>query len=206
MLTVLQSPYIKTELAQLRDVQTTVRNFRECAERIALHLAVHASQYIPTKECTIQTPIESTTEALVDGNVVLLPILRAGLSMVAPFQQIIPTAFNGYIGLKRNEETLQPHQYYWNTPTLQPNTTVFILDPMLATGGSICATIDAIRTLSDCRIVVCSLIAAPEGVQRVQQHAPNIPILVAALDRELNASGYIVPGLGDAGDRINGTL
>jgi uracil phosphoribosyltransferase len=143
---------------------------------------------------------------VIDGNVVVIPILRAGMGLLEPFLTLCPTASVGFIGLKRNEETLQPAEYYRNLPPSDASTTFVVIDPMLATGGSMVATLDLLRPLPHQKLIVSCLIGAPEGLHAVEQAHPEAQVFLAALDRELNDVGYIMPGLGDAGDRLFGTM
>lgn len=180
-------------------------DFRSAVYRIGLHLAVEASKRLPAELGVVETPLEVTEAHRINGPVVLLPVLRAGLGLLWPFHEILPDAAVGYIGLKRNEETLVPYEYYHNVPPLDETTNVIILDPMLATGGSINATLDLLRGARVRSIMICCLIAAPEGIAAVHEKHPDIPLIVAQRDSRLDENGYIRPGLGDAGDRLFGT-
>jgi len=206
MAIILQGAMLGTDVATLRRTSTSMPEFRHSVHRIGLHLAVEASKLLPTKATPVVTPLEETTCNVLDGSVVVIPILRSGLGLLDPFLTIIPSASVGYIGLRRNEDTLQPYEYYRNLPPIDITTTVIVIDPMLATGGSMIATLQAVTSSHTARsILAVCLIAAPEGVAAVEQMFPNVTIVAAALDRELNSVGYIVPGLGDAGDRQFGT-
>lgn len=204
--TVLEHPLVQCDVSTLRKTTTTPVEFRAAIKRISFFLAEAATRTLSLSQCNIETPLEHTSGATLANDVILLPILRAGLSLLDPFLAIIPEARIGYIGLRRNEQTLQAGEYYFNVPAPSPHSVVLILDPMLATGGSICATMERMYLEGVQQCIVASVIAAPEGIENVLVKFPNTPIVTAALDRCLNDRGYILPGLGDAGDRINGTL
>jgi uracil phosphoribosyltransferase len=206
MLTILDNPLVKRDVALLRDVRTTPDRFRAAMQRIGTVIAVEAAQNLTLRTTRVHTPLEETDGYEMAHDVVLLPVLRAGVSLVEPFSALMPEAKIAYIGLIRDEGTLSTREYYYNVPTLNPNSVVYILDPMLATGGSICATIQRITSVGARNIVVVAVIAAPEGVKRVETAYPDVPIITAALDRCLNEHGFIMPGLGDAGDRYHGTV
>lgn len=206
MAVVLEGTGLASNLATIRDIRTDREAFQGAVNRIGLFLAVECSKYLPAKDISITTPNETTTCTTVQGNVILVPVLRAGLGLLSSFQSIMPFASIGFIGLRRNEDTLQPEEYYYNIPLSNQQTTFVILDPMLATGGSICATLQSLTKQPHAQVIVASVIAAPEGISTVEQTYPSATVVVAALDRELNSVGYIVPGLGDAGDRLFGTL
>jgi uracil phosphoribosyltransferase len=206
MLTVLDNPLVKRDVALLRDTRTSPDRFRAAMQRIGTALAVQAALHLDVRTTRINTPLEETDGYELAQDIVLLPVLRAGVSLVEPFSNLIPEAKIAYIGLARDEETLNTREYYYNVPSLDANSVVYVLDPMLATGGSICATIERIQSVGARHIVVVSVIAAPEGVKRVEAAFPHMPILTAALDRCLNEHGFIMPGLGDAGDRYHGTI
>lgn len=152
------------------------------------------------------TPLETTTCSVIRGGVVIVPILRAGLGLLDPFLSICPEASVGFIGLKRDEETLAPHEYYRNLPPSDEDTTFIVIDPMLATGGSMTATIALLKNLPHHCIIATCLIASPEGVATITEDHPDVMLVCGALDRQLNDQGYIMPGLGDAGDRLFGTI
>lgn len=206
MLTVLDNPLVKRDVALLRDTRTTPDRFRAAMQRIGTALAVNAASHLTVRTTRINTPLEETDGHELQQNIVLLPVLRAGVSLVEPFSTLIPEAKIAYIGLARDEETLKTREYYYNVPALDASSLVYVLDPMLATGGSICATIERIQSVGAKNIVVVAVIAAPEGAKRVETAFPHVPILTAALDRCLNEHGFIMPGLGDAGDRYHGTV
>ena len=205
MLKVLNHPLITHKLAQMRKVETGTKDFRQNLDEIAGLMAYEICRDLPTRPVTIQTPIcECQTEEL-SKEIVLIPILRAGLGLVNGITDLIPTAKVGFIGLYRDEETLQPHEYFAKFPNTMPDAVNMVLDPMLATGGSAVAAIDMIKTRGAKTIKLGWLVGAPEGVKAVEEAHPDVDIYLAALDDHLNEKGYIVPGLGDAGDRIFGT-
>ncbi|MCX6140725.1 MAG: uracil phosphoribosyltransferase [Candidatus Kapabacteria bacterium] len=206
MAIVLSGTALSAEIATIRDRSSTIDVFRSAVYRIGLHLAVETSRHLPSREIHVTTPIETTVGEVIDGNVIVVPILRAGLGLLDPFLKICPNVTVGFIGLKRNEETLKPTEYYRNLPPSDSSTTFIVIDPMLATGGSMTATLALIRELPHRKIIAACLISAPEGIGRIAQDHPDVLIITAALDRQLNNDGYIVPGLGDAGDRLFGTL
>lgn len=205
MLTVLNGTALQQDIARVRSKDTSMADFRAAVYRIGLHLAVEASKHLPAEHVDVDTPLERTDAQRIHGPVVLLPVLRAGLGLLWPFHEILPEAAVGYIGLKRNEETLVPYEYYHNVPPLDETTNVIILDPMLATGGSINATLDHLQGTHLRSIMVCCLIAAPEGIAAVHEKHPDLQLIVAQRDVRLDENGYIRPGLGDAGDRLFGT-
>ncbi|MBX7154039.1 MAG: uracil phosphoribosyltransferase [Candidatus Kapaibacterium sp.] len=205
MVTILSNSVLACDITTIRNKNTAMPEFRAAMERIGYHLAVSVTQNIPICQHTIQTPLEETAGCELQGDVVIVPILRAALSILHPFTALIPTAKVGYLGLKRNEQTLEPYEYYANIPALTQNSTVIIIDPMLATGGSITAAISHVQKAGATNIQVAAVIAAPEGIACIQNVYPDVSITVAVVDRMLNEHGYIVPGLGDAGDRVHGT-
>jgi uracil phosphoribosyltransferase len=205
MVTIVEHPLIKRDVSVLRNKDTATPEFRTAMKRIGAILAAEAARYILLREIPVLTPLEATKGYEFSHDIVLLPVLRAGAGLVEQFTDVIPDAKIGYIGLRRNEATLHNEEYYFNVPHLKPESLVMILDPMLATGGSICSTIERVRNAGVSRVLVASVIAAPEGIQRVEASFPDVPIIAAALDRCLNDIGYILPGLGDAGDRYHGT-
>ncbi len=206
MLTVLDNPLVRRDITLLRDKTTSPDRFRAAMQRIGTALAVESAKFLGLRTLRVQTPLEETEGYDIGHDVILLPVLRAGVSLVQAFSDLMPEARIGYIGLSRNEKTLANEEYYCNIPKLTSDSLVFVLDPMLATGGSICSTLERLEDLGAKRIVIVSVIAAPEGVKRVETAFPNIQILTSTLDRCLNEHGFIVPGLGDAGDRYHGTV
>ena len=207
-LTVLAHPLIQHKLTILRDKRTSTRDFKQLVNEIAMLMAYEVTKDLPLESVDLETPLEKTTGFQVAGKkLTLVPILRAGLGMVEGISQLIPSARVGHIGLYRNHDTLQPVDYYFKIPSGEADRAFFILDPMLATGGSAVAAVTAlIRAGAPAqRIRFLCLVTAPAGVQAMLTAHPQVPVYTAALDRELNAKGYIMPGLGDAGDRLFGT-
>ncbi len=205
-LTVLDHPLIQHKLSLLRDRRTPTRDFTELVGEIAMLMAYEVTKDLPLEPVEVETPLERMAGAQVAGKkLVLVPILRAGLGMVDGIRQLIPSARVGHIGLYRDEATLQPVHYYFKIPKDGEGRDFLVLDPMLATGGSAAAAFTALKEAGAQRVRLLSLVAAPRGVQHLLDTHPDVPIFAAALDRELNAQGYILPGLGDAGDRLFGT-
>lgn len=205
-ITIVENPLIKRDITYLRDTNTKEYQFRLAVRRIAYSLAIEISKSFKINEIQVESPLEVTTGYKLAQQIVLVPVLRAGLSLVNSFVEMIPNAKVGHIGIKRDEETLQPIDYYYKTPSHLEISKVIVLDPMLATGGSASAAVAFLKERGANDIVFAGLIAAPEGVERLTSDHPDVPIFIAALDRELNEKGYILPGLGDAGDRTFGTL
>ena len=203
---VLNHPLITHKLSILRDKNTGTKEFRELVSEIAILLCYEATKDAKLKNVTIETPLEKyKTQCLDEDNYAFVPILRAGMSMVEGIIKVIPNAKIGHIGLYRNEETLEPVEYYYKMPENIRKREVFILDPMLATGGSVIATINRLKKDGVKKIKVLCVIAAPEGLKAVKKAHPDVQIYCASADRQLNDVGYILPGLGDAGDRVYGT-
>ena len=199
-------PLIKHKLALMRDKTTGVKEFREAAAEIAMLMCYEATRDLPLKEITIETPVAEARVQVISGKkIALVPILRAGLGMVEGILEMIPAAKVGHIGLYRNPETLQPIEYYCKLPNDIEDRDVLLLDPMLATGGSAIDAIDQIKTRHPRSIKFMCIIAAPEGLKALSEKHPDVKIYCASQDLHLNENGYIVPGLGDAGDRIFGT-
>jgi uracil phosphoribosyltransferase len=205
MLKVLNHPLITHKLTQMRKVTTGTKDFREQLDEIAGLMAYEISRDLPLHEIDIVTPVAPTKAHELAKDVVLVPILRAGLGMVDGIRGLIPTAKVGHIGLYRDEKTLEPHEYFAKFPSNMPDAVVMVLDPMLATGGSASAAITMLKRRHATAIKLVCLVGAPEGVARIEKDHPDVDIYLAALDEKLNDHGYIVPGLGDAGDRIFGT-
>lgn len=205
-LIVIDNPLIKRDITILRDETTEQYTFRLALRRIAYSLVIEISKTFPLNEHDVKTPLEVTKGYKLSKQIVFVPVLRAGLSLVASFIEMVPDAKVGHIGLQRDEKTLQPIDYYYKTPKNLEVSKVIILDPMLATGGSASVAVKYLkdRGAKDC-ILAC-LIAAPEGVNKMNNDHPDVPVYTVALDRELNENGFIIPGLGDAGDRTFGTL
>jgi uracil phosphoribosyltransferase len=205
-LTILDHPLIRHKLAIMRDRTTATKNFRQLLGEIAMLMTYEVTRDLPTEAIEVDTPLERTTANRVSGKkLVLVPILRAGLGMVDGILQLIPSARVGHIGLYRDHETLEPVSYYYKVPQSETGRDFLVLDPMLATGGSAVAAVATLKAGGASRIKFLCLVAAPEGVRALSAAHPEVPIYTAALDRELNRSGYILPGLGDAGDRLFGT-
>lgn len=203
---IVRHPLIAHKLALLRDHTTSTKTFKELVDEITLFLAYEVTKDLPTTTKTISTPLEDCETTVMAGKKpVILPILRAGIGMVEGFLRLMPAARVGHIGLYRDEKTLAPHLYYFKIPAASEDRQFYICDPMLATGGSVCAAIDALKAKHIQRITFVCLVAAPEGVKHMLEQHPNVDIFAAALDRQLSDKGYILPGLGDAGDRLFGT-
>jgi uracil phosphoribosyltransferase len=205
MLKVLHHPLITHKLTQMRQKDTGTKDFRQNLDEIAGLMAYEITRDVPTRKVEIVTPVAPCVSEEMAKEIVLVPILRAGLGMVNGIRNLIPTAKVGHIGLYRDEETLEPHEYFAKFPSNLPESVVMVLDPMLATGGSASAAIDMIKKRGATVIKLICLVGAPEGVKRIEEDHPDVDIYLAALDEKLNEHGYIVPGLGDAGDRIFGT-
>jgi len=203
---IIEHPLIKRDITILRDKNTLEAQFRMSVNRISLILASEISHSFELKLIKVETPLEVTNGFLLSNEVVLIPILRAGLSMVNSFLDLIPEAKVGHIGIQRDESTLEPKDYYFKTPSNINNSVVVILDPMLATGGSAASAINFIKQKGAKNIILACLVASPKGVEKLENEHPDVKIFTAALDRELNENGYILPGLGDAGDRTFGTF
>jgi uracil phosphoribosyltransferase len=205
-LTLLGHPLIQHKITLLRDKGTSTRDFKQLVNEIAMLMAYEVTKDLPTEPVVVDTPLERMEGRQVAGKkLTLVPILRAGLGMVDGIAQLIPSARVGHIGLYRNHDTLQPEDYYFKIPAGEEARDFFVLDPMLATGGSAVAAVAALKQAGARRIRFLCLVAAPEGVSRMQGSHPDVPVFAAALDRQLNENGYILPGLGDAGDRLFGT-
>ncbi|HEU4698895.1 MAG TPA: uracil phosphoribosyltransferase [Gemmatimonadales bacterium] len=205
-LTVLAHPLIQHKLTLLRDRSTSTRDFKQLVNEIATLMAFEVTKDLPLEPVEIETPLERTTGMQVAGKkLTLVPILRAGLGMVEGIAQLIPSARVGHIGLYRDHDTLKPVDYYFKIPADEMERDFFVLDPMLATGGSAVAAVSALQRAGARRIRLLCLVAAPEGVRAMLEAHPDVPVFTASLDRQLNAHGYILPGLGDAGDRLFGT-
>lgn len=203
---ILDHPLIRHKVAIIRDKNTSTKQFREVISEIATLMAYEAFKEVPTQQITVETPLETVEQTVVKENsIAIVPILRAGLGMVDGILSLFPAAKVGHIGMYRNEETLEPQEYYCKLPQGIEEKVVMLVDPMLATGGS---AIDAITLLKKrgCKhIKFLAIIGAPEGVEKVHAAHPDVEVYVSTLDRQLNENGYILPGLGDAGDRIFGT-
>ena len=206
MVHILDHPLLQHKLSILRDENTSVTEFRQVVSEIATLMCYDATRDLPLEEYEVQTPVAKARVKRIAGKkLAIVPILRAGLGMVDGILTLIPGAKVGHIGLFRDPETLEPVKYYCKMPSDIAECDVIILDPMLATGGSASAAIDFIKEYGVTNIKLMNILAAPEGIARIQKDHPDVPIYVAACDEKLNDHGYIVPGLGDAGDRIFGT-
>lgn len=203
---VLDHPLIQHKLAILRSKDTSVKEFRELVGEIAGLMCYEATRNLPLKEVKVETPITTATCRMLAGKkMAIVPILRAGLGMVDSMVSLIPSAKIGHIGLYRDPQTHKPVEYYCKLPDDIGNRQVFVVDPMLATGGSAIAAIDFLKQHGCKNIIMMNIIGAPEGVEAVTKAHPDVDVYLAALDERLNENAYIVPGLGDAGDRIYGT-
>ena len=203
---ILDHPLIRHKLAIIRNKNTDTKQFREVIKEIATLMAYESFKDVPTQEIVVETPLEKTTQIIVKENsIAIVPILRAGLGMVDGILSLFPAAKVGHIGLYRDEETLEPQEYYCKLPTNIEEKVVMVTDPMLATGGSAVDAINMLKKRGCKNIKFMAIIAAPEGVEKVAKAHPDVQIYVSTLDRCLNENGYILPGLGDAGDRIFGT-
>ncbi len=203
---VLEHPLIQHKLAILRNKDTSVKEFRELVGEIAGLMCYEATRKLPTEEVEVETPVGlAKCHVLAGKKLAIVPVLRAGLGMVDNIVDLIPSAKIGHIGLYRDPETHKPVEYYCKLPEDVANRQVFVVDPMLATGGSAVAAIDFLKEHGCKNIIMMNIIAAPEGVKAVQEAHPDVELYLAAMDERLNEHAYIVPGLGDAGDRIFGT-
>ena len=205
MLTVLNHPLITHKLTLMRNKDTGTKDFRENLDEIAELMAYEVCRDLPTEPVQIETPMGPCTGYQLSKEVVIVPILRAGIGLLDGIRRLVPTAKVGFVGLYRDEETLEPHEYFAKFPNNLDKAVVMVVDPMLATGGSAVSAIDAIKRRGAKNIKLVCLVGVPEGVRAVREAHPDIDIYLAALDDKLNEIGYIVPGLGDAGDRIFGT-
>ena len=204
-LVIVDHPLIRRDLSTLRDRRTERGRFRTTLRRISSLIAFEVTKDLHLKPRVLRTPLEETTGHSVSEDIVFLPVLRAGLGMAEGFLDFLPEAKVGHIGLYRDEETLKPIDYYSKFPKNLKRSLIFVLDPMLATGGSATAAISFIKEKGGRKIRLVSVVAAPEGVKKVSSRHRDVKIYAAALDRRLNSKGYILPGLGDAGDRTFGT-
>lgn len=205
-ITIFEHPLIQHKISLLRDELTGSKEFREYIQEIALLMGYEAFRDLPLEDVEVKTPIMKTKTKMLSGRkLVIVPILRAGLGMVDGILKLVPFAKVGHIGMFRNEETLQPEEYYCKLPQHIEDRNIFILDPMLATGGSACDAVSAIKKRGGKNIKMMCIIAAPEGLKKLSTEHPDVDIYIGHLDDCLNEKGYICPGLGDAGDRIFGT-
>ncbi len=200
-----EHPLVDDAVTALRDRSTPPEQFRRLAKQVTTLLAYDASKDLPIRTETVETPLETTRARRLDADVVLVPVLRAGMGMLDVMLSIFPKASVGYVGLERDEETAVARQYYRKLPGLSDRF-VFILDPMLATGGSAVAAVAALRDAGASRLRLLCIVAAPEGVERLQKEFPDVNVYAAAVDRTLDERKFILPGLGDFGDRLYGTV
>ena len=199
-------PLVQHKLGMLRDVETPTQLFRQLVNELTLLLTYEATKDLATEEVEISTPLERTSVQRISGKkVAICPILRAGIGMLDGVLSLIPAARVGFIGLYRNEETLEPVEYYVKLPNDIAERDVILLDPMLATGNSTAAAVTTVKAAGANSVRLIALIAAPEGIERLHREYPDVAVVVAGIDRGLNERGYILPGLGDAGDRLFGT-
>jgi uracil phosphoribosyltransferase len=205
-LTVVRHPLVQHKITLLRSRDTPTKIFKELVDELAMLLAYEATSSLPLEPVPVHTPLEGTTGYRVSGKkLTLVPILRAGLGMVEGILRLVPSARVGHIGLYRDHDTLKPVDYYFKVPGDAAERDFLVLDPMLATGGSAASAVTSLKRAGATRIRFLCLVAAPEGVRHLGEEHPDVHVIAAALDRELNAHGYILPGLGDAGDRLFGT-
>ena len=204
-LTIIDHPLVQHKVTLLRNVDTGNKEFRELVEEIAALICFEATRDLPTTETSVETPIGAAKGTLIEKKLGLVPILRAGIGMVSGMLNLLPTAKVGHLGMYRDPDTLQPVTYYGKLPIDAKERELFVIDPMLATGGTADAAIRYLKSQGATDIKFLCIIAAPEGVAKIQAEHPDVDIYTAAYDSHLNSHGYIVPGLGDAGDRLFGT-
>jgi uracil phosphoribosyltransferase len=202
---VLEHPLIKHKLTVIRDKNTKTKEFRESVNEIAGLLTFEITRNLTLKEKIVETPVDTYKGSELAEEIVIIQILRAGLGMVEGIHNLIPTAKIGHIGLYRDEETLEAKEYYSKFPDTLKDSTILLVDPMLATGNSTVKAIEILKSKGAKHIIFVGIVGSPEGVKRLREYDPNVMIYLAALDEKLNKNGYIVPGLGDAGDRLFGT-
>jgi uracil phosphoribosyltransferase len=203
---VVDHPVLADRLSVMRSTDTPHGQFRQALLDASAILAVEATRELPVTAVDVQTPLEPTTGSRLPPEIAIVPVLRAGLAMVEGFLRLLPDVRVGHLGMQRDEEELTPRDYYERLPDSLPEAYVYLLDPMLATGGSAIHALDRLREAGAQRLSVICLVAAPEGLKAVEEVHPDVPIWTAAVDRQLDERGYIRPGLGDAGDRVFGTL
>ena len=204
-LIIIDHPLVQHKLTMLRSIETCNKEFRELVEELATLICFEATRSLPTTEVSVETPICKTTGRLIEKELGVVPILRAGIGMVGGMLNLLPTAKVGHLGMYRDPDTLQPVTYYSKLPIDAKEREIFVVDPMLATGGTASAAIAYLKSMGVTDIRLLCLIAAPEGIAKIQAEHPDVNIYAAACDSHLNSHGYIVPGLGDAGDRLFGT-
>ena len=198
-------PCVQHKLALIRNVETGHKKFRELATEITMFVCYEALKHIGVKKVDVETPVGTAECHMIDEDIVVVPILRAGVGMLDGILSLVPSARVGFVGLERDEETAQPKSYYEKMPSQIRDGISIVIDPMLATGGSTAAAIDALKAQGAKKIVVVCIVTCPEGLQRVESAHPDVQIYAASIDARLNEKKYIVPGLGDAGDRLYGT-
>ena len=202
---IIDHPLIQHKLTQIRNKHTGTKEFRENVNEIAGLMAYEITRDIPLRETVTETPMMSCVTSELSRDIVLIPVLRAGLGMVDGITSLIPTAKIGHVGMYRDHDTLEPKSYYAKFPYRMKKAIVMVLDPMLATGGSASATLDKLKSEGASDLKLVCIVGAPEGLERIRRDHPDVEIFLAALDDGLNEQGYIMPGLGDAGDRLFGT-
>ena len=203
---IMNHPLIKHKISMIRNKETGTSEFRKLIEEIAMLMGYEALSDLPLKDVEVETPMEKCMSPVIAGKkLAVVPILRAGLGMTGGILALVPTAKVGHIGLYRDPETHEPHEYYCKLPSEIDRRTIIVVDPMLATGGSACDAIALLKKRGCKHIKFLAIIGAPEGVEKVHSEHPDVEVYVSTLDRQLNENGYILPGLGDAGDRIFGT-
>jgi uracil phosphoribosyltransferase len=203
--TIVEHPVLADRLTVLRDERTTHGAFRRALHEASAIVAIEATRDLATRDVTVRTPLEETPGQRLDGEITVVPVLRAGLAMVEGFLRLLPDARVGHLGMQRDETTLTPRDYFERLPTDLADAAVFVLDPMLATGGSAVHALDRLREVGARDVRLTCLVCAPEGIEAVHAKHANVPIYTAAVDDRLDENGYIRPGLGDAGDRVFGT-
>jgi uracil phosphoribosyltransferase len=203
--TVVQHPLVENSLVALRDVNTGTDGFRRHARLLTLILAFHVLADLPTRRVGVRTPLEETTGEVIDRNVIFVPVLRAGLAMLDAMSDFVPGSKVGFVGLERDEETAIAYSYYQKLPAQLAEAETIVLDPMLATGGSACATAELLKRNQASSIRLACVVAAPEGIELMRQRHPDVAIYTAVVDNALNERKFILPGLGDFGDRYFGT-
>ncbi len=206
MIKILEHPLVSRDVSIIRDENTKPADFRNAISRIANHLAIEAYYDLKVNEIDVKTPLEITKGVEISNKVILIPILRAGLSLLNSFENLYPEVQIGYSAMKRNEKTFESEEYYYSIPKFNDDTLIIILEVMLATGGSILTLLSKLQLEGATNIKVVAVVSAPEGLERIASLYPNVEIITAVIDRQLNDKKYILPGLGDAGDRINNTM
>jgi uracil phosphoribosyltransferase len=204
MITIIEHPLVAHYLSILRNKETNANDFRRSLNAMSYILAFESTKRLGMQDIKVETPLEEANCEMINQEVILIPIIRAGLSLLEGFENLIPEYKIGYIGLKRNEENFTAEEYYYNVPPFESNAKIIILDVMLATGSSTCSTINRLVLDGAQNITIASVISAPEAIERILTEYPKIHIISASLDRKLNSAKFILPGLGDAGDRLAG--